>query len=111
MISKDWVVEAAENIQRSEGLVVGSEDRKALIARIIEAHWPFEPDVVYIPAQPGVAYMPVPRCETCAYWHRFELEDIGRCGVVADPPERQYPRALGTLETKVDFGCVQWKAK
>jgi hypothetical protein len=54
-------------------------------------------------------WMPVPRCDTCGWWHRFELEDIGQCEVVATIPARHYPRALGHLETRSDFGCVQWK--
>ena len=66
---------------------------------------------VIVRLKENVAYMPVPRCETCSEWRKHELEDIGTCALAANPPERHYPRALGDLETRADFGCVDWKAK
>ena len=42
---------------------------------------------------PNVAYMPVPRCETCRQWGKYA---DGDCPVILGP-------------TAADFGCVQWR--
>jgi hypothetical protein len=59
----------------------------------------------------GVAYMPVPRCETCKHWGPF-----------TDGSGAKECRKVHALDTKIraayeelmvadDFGCVQWEAK
>ena len=53
------------------------------------------------------AYMPVPRCETCAHWTRFEIETAGECEMVKIPTAP----ACGDIETREDFGCVKWSAR
>lgn len=75
---------------------------------------------------PGVAYMPVPRCDQCRFW----IPD-GHCRLFSDDPnieeDRQWPAMLlpqrkadvapfagadgGGLLTHPDFGCVQFEAK
>ena len=53
-----------------------------------------------------VAYMPVPRCETCKYW----TSHTGACTEISiDAPKM--PRGSLLLITTADFGCVRWKAK
>lgn len=88
-VAKDWALEAAKAIQWFVGYSAG-EPAEAIekLRDIIAKHCPFKP---------GVAYMPMPRCETCAHW--IELPYYwGRCNPLA-------------IETPPDFGCVQWKAK
>ncbi len=47
-----------------------------------------------------VAYMPVPRCETCSEWSHYDHhpEDIGYCDIIA-------------ARVKKTFGCVEWKER
>lgn len=79
------------------------------------------------PFVPGVAYMPVPRCDQCRFW----MPPGGDCRVFSDDPniaahmkwpamatpERKAQVAPfagadgGSLLTDPDFGCVQFEAK
>lgn len=105
-VVKDWVADAAQEIDDGNAL---STNTIADIQAIITKHCPMKPDI---------AYMPVPRCETCAYWRRFagellptRLERVGTCQMSLDPPDRHNALVYGNLETEFDFGCVLWKAK
>jgi hypothetical protein len=52
------------------------------------------------PEDSSVAYMPVPRCETCSEWNVSQNYTYGghKC------------KALSIVTDK-DFGCTLWKAK
>lgn len=86
---KDWAEEAADEIIDKVPIDVGDyrNSVRAWIAGAIQRYCPMKPDV---------AYMPVPRCETCAFMD----------------PRIALPlcRLLNVPVTK-DFGCVQWKEK
>ena len=91
MIAKDWVTEAAKEIDD-----MGSSDESYLWVRdVIIKHCPFKVDVAYMPA-----YMPVPRCESCVNYHHAEHHgpDDGYCDTI-------------TAHVTKDFGCVKWEAK
>jgi len=73
------------------------------------------------PLKPDVAYMPIPRCETCAYWKtRDGIQECDRAiegTYILDQSELRFyvytnddPSGVG-LATRADFGCVEWKAK
>lgn len=77
------------------------------------------------PFMPGVAYMPVPRCDQCRFW----VPASGDCRLFSDDPniaehdkwpamDLPQPKAEvapfagadgGALITDADFGCVQWE--
>ena len=108
---KDWMTEAAKEIDRHTGGYMSSVDADDIRA-IIAKRCPFES---------GVAYMPVPRCETCAHWrndpHAVSDSDsynIGDC-CATDSPEFDRLRAKGIKilfhQRPLGFGCVQWEAK
>lgn len=83
----NWALDVAEKIKRlareHEDLHIDVAD----ILPIIAKHCPFKPDV---------AYMPVPRCETCRYMD----------------PRVSLPLCLKlNLAVTRDFGCVQWEMK
>jgi len=101
--SKDWMREAAIEISKTLTLdnMVVMLSQRGIIA-VLGKYCPFKPDTVY---------MEIPRCVGCKHWEPFELEKIGLCALIKSPPERYYPRALGNLETRDDFGCVGWEAK
>jgi hypothetical protein len=66
----------------------------------------------HCPLEEGVAYMPVPRCETCKHYEAY-------------PPHARYPEDTqgscnnenikivsdDQFAVRPDFGCVQWEAK
>lgn len=94
MIVEPWVERAVKEILE-DGITFNVEQIKAIIA----LNCPFEE---------GVAYMPVPRCETCAHWSEFRnVDGEGEC------KKMQMPTSGGVyyLQTTADFGCVQWKAR
>lgn len=112
MIVKDWAAAAAIELAShykhgSSGPddYVTDEQRDNVAAaylEIIEKHCPFEPDV---------AYMPVPRCETCNLWTpRVDL-DAGQCGLREKSSAKLWPEMYDCIITTADFGCVQWEAK
>ncbi len=91
----DWIGAAASEIRESTGDLANSEIRE-----IISRHCPLAPDV---------AYMPVPRCDTCAHWTlRPEyVEPHGACTAEEIGSDcNDY-----TIIVPADFGCVQWKSK
>jgi hypothetical protein len=52
---------------------------------------------------PGVAYMPVPHCDRCRFWHQSPAPDVD--------PDGTCDEVSGVERAPADFGCVQWKAK
>ena len=54
-----------------------------------------------------IAYMPVPRCETCGHWKEAR-SGVGWCNVKRDKIQTT-PGA--NLVTSADFGCTVWKEK
>jgi hypothetical protein len=61
-----------------------------------------------VPLVPGVAYMPVPRCDQCQFWYRAgdAPKDVGRCEC-----EFTHTQESGIMHTLASFGCVQFEAK
>lgn len=57
----------------------------------------------------GVAYMPVPRCDRCTYWHPVTTA-YGRC-VRSCYPAREPEPLLAEMTTHGSFGCVEHQAK
>jgi hypothetical protein len=104
--SKDWIFEAAQEI--SDGIDGGWPSG---IADIIRKHFPFKDFTE------GVAYMPVPRCETCKHWEPIApFNDHGRCLMVDSGEKKMWAseavnESYEGIETTLDFGCVQWEAK
>lgn len=105
---KDWAREVAKELAShfsfgsGRDSYVTDEQRQNVAdnyAAIIVKHCPFKPNV---------AYMPVPRCETCAHYEKAPFEDgIGQCrneDLKLAPGERR-------MVIQEDFGCVQWEAK
>jgi hypothetical protein len=68
--------------------------------------------------KPGVAYIPVPRCDRCAHWREFEglwppylvLPLLGDCAQSTSDGSKMSAGSR-IIKTQHDFGCVQWKAK
>lgn len=100
MTAKDWMRAAAEEIaklwpQRDHGRGDGylTDEQRSSIATslrtVIERHCPLQRDV---------AYMPVPRCETCSHWEHTSVTNYGRC----------LQLGIGSMR---DFGCVRWEEK
>lgn len=73
--------------------------------------------------KPGVAYMPVPRCDGCRWWKAPSAIDgeLGQCLRVVDSsglthgskaiPLGGRDDLFGRLLTAPDFGCIQWEGK
>ena len=77
--------------------------------------------------QPGVAYMPVPRCDQCRWWENVpNIRDIGigrcertRATEIPGPEDDSLASAISDdvnrvgaeLRTYASFGCVQWEPK
>lgn len=68
--------------------------------------------------EPGVAYMPVPRCDGCRWW-RLDADNgrhrEGECHRELEPGsgfriDQDYTSGTRIM-TAPDFGCVQWEAK
>lgn len=92
-MATDWTIRAAKRIG-DIFFNMSTPSIEESIARIISANCPFKPDV---------AYIPVPRCETCKNFivERMpsEIYRVGSCKVLA----------IGYITP--DFGCVRWEAK
>ena len=96
MMALDWITAAAEEIDQ-----LGSSDEAAGWVRdVIAKHCPFMQDV---------AYMPVPRCETCKRWKRHRM--ASDLGIAQTGDCHVSPRVASINATRLDFGCVQWKAR
>ena len=94
-VHKDWMMAAAEEINTK--FLAKAITTDFTIVTIIRRHCPFED---------GVAYMPVPRCETCKHWfERPPVHEVkaGEC-VALSVGNR-------TMFTAGDFGCIRWEAK
>lgn len=63
----------------------------------------------------GFAYMPVPRCESCAHWDPSldPKSPLGDCDLpdVDGIVQLESWDDAGSLITRKDFGCVEWKEK
>ena len=100
----DWALIAAREIVEMVPPADALPTYKAIfVYNIIRTHCPFEPDV---------AYMPVPRCDSCAHWipvkhleHTWSACEELSTGRVAST------EGDDVIQTRADFGCVQWKAK
>jgi len=109
-VVKDWMQEAVEELIDSTS--VDDPDKPDIIAwarAIIAKHCPMQDDV---------AYMPVPRCETCKHWKRDEItmartaECLRReMGVDVLTSHGSSKKIHVQMQTRHDFGCVQWEAK
>lgn len=84
---KDWTRDCAVEIDE-----MGSSDESAgWVQEMIIKHCPFKQDV---------AYMPVPRCDSCAHYTQSTQE----CAALRTGP-------LNVIFTSPDFGCVKWKER
>lgn len=120
---EDWIAKAAKDIAmmwpagrgRADYLTDGQRSNVAATLRmIIEQNCSFES---------GVVYMPVPRCDACRWWQIGSVNDIGKCGRLADDSselthgskavaiEDNVSGLFATLVTAADFGCVQWEKR
>ncbi len=105
-VVKDWTLDAAEEIFNNlDEINLIEEHRKGTvpwIKGIIVQHCPFKPDV---------AYMPVPRCETCAHWDNLATENKhhGACRLYEH--DVYAPVSFSRMVTTENFGCVRWKEK
>ena len=104
---KDWAVAAAEelvDVDLNAGL--GGRFRKTAVAEaldIIVKHSPYKQDT---------AYMPVPRCDVCMHWDKDVIEPTeGSCLLMFEADAKVWPDYRDGINTKADFGCVQWKEK
>ena len=102
---RDWIVEAVDEIMTWIGSAGNDTRTENEIIATIRLHSPFKD---------GVAYMPVPRCETCSEWrarpddHYEAVEQTGECTSKLGPWSDCHDY---TILTGNDFGCVNWKAK
>ncbi len=90
----DWTDTAAREIEEDAGEPRPNGDyTPGFIKGVIAKHSPFHD---------GVAYMLVPRCETCKYWcpHAPSVQEATCVG----------PTLADTIVGR-NFGCVQWKEK
>lgn len=102
MIVKDWMREAAEEIEHQIEGVIGS----GMIREIIAKHCPMKDDE---------AWMRAPRCETCKHW----LEGAsgatrnGICDLMSASFNSSVSLISGRilLATGANFGCVRWEGK
>jgi hypothetical protein len=115
-LTNDWVIAVARRIcfrlgkVRREGDGVQPELSSLNMVRLlIEEECPFKD---------SVAYMPVPRCETCRHWDRNisegtrVIEEQGRCLMMYEGSKTKiWPEYRDDIMTSADFGCVQWEAK
>lgn len=97
--AKDWTTKAAEELTKNS-LISAAGIRQTIVE--------------HCPLEPGVAYMPVPRCDLCKHWTRGTIPVIkkpSRGGVCQNPELQAFAEGHQTLETAEGFGCVQWEAK
>lgn len=99
-MTNDWTQKAAEEVV--EHIADTDNYIASEIRAIIEKHVPFEPEV---------AYMPIPRCESCRRWTKHPPgaypSPSGSCDVL------RFTSPMGEwhMTTSPDFGCVRWEAK
>lgn len=111
MIVKDWILLAAAEIAslwpvgeggHGEPGYLTDEQRDNIAVNlypIIAKHCPMKE---------GEAWMKVPRCETCAWWHGPQKDADGseQCTEPSISPHQ-----MDEFMTQPDFGCVQWREK
>lgn len=124
MIVKDWVTPAAIEIDQR---FCGDFPNVQAIALVIERHCPFKRGAAYIQVERDVAYMPVPRCETCR-WYAESQSGLGRCRLFSSDDEVRnthridrkaiaYGESAAFADVRAElgvsksFGCVQWEQK
>ena len=97
----DWINDAVKEM--------GAEDICTNIGRafnILAKHNPFK----Y-----RIAYMPVPRCETCKHWDTDMITDMRTAECQLKIMQVQVATAGSIIHvqmrTRHDFGCVQWEKK
>lgn len=88
----NWMQDASNEITAQQ-IELGRLSRVDVPA-IIAKHCPFKPDV---------AYMPVPRCDSCARWARPDPKQDGICTL--------WKGNQIVVTTSADYGCVRWEAK
>ena len=97
-IIRDWMHDASDDIRESTGDLENTE-----IHEIIAKHCPFKPNV---------AYMPVPRCDSCKWWHggadglNESLDGRKTCTEPTVPGEQ-----MDEFMTLPGFGCARWEGK
>lgn len=97
---KNWAEEAAMQIVEA-----GKWSSVGVIQRIIISCSPFKEDVVY---------MPVPRCDSCKHWDKsgHDEEGDGSCLLMFEHGTTKiWPDYRDGINTKADFGCVQWEKR
>ena len=99
----DWAADAAKEISSEQHGWCDASIGEGTIAEVIVKHCPFKPDV---------AYMPVPRCDGCKHWAPLKEPDhtwsdclVLSTGTVVSTEGDE------VIQTRKDFGCVQWEAK
>lgn len=85
LMALDWITKIVRQLK-----LPATVDDQAVRAAILAHH----------PVPPDTAYMPVPRCETCAQW--VEPTEARR--------DLRWCRKLAML-TEPAFGCVEWTAR
>ncbi|MCR4301841.1 MAG: hypothetical protein NUV51_09545 [Sulfuricaulis sp.] len=130
-MTSNWIVDAAQKISSEIDLGSLNEPGPDRIADIITAHFEKSIDAILVRDpdgtvrrmnvfKDGVAYMPVPRCETCAWW--LPVNVGGECRRLVDSSGLTHGSKAVAIEdtragrfarllTQADFGCVQWKEK
>ncbi len=113
-IVQDWMFKAAAEIAKACRMDEGAGPN---IHTIIRSYSPFKQDV---------AYMPVPRCDSCRHWQKNPKFAIGTCNLTLFDEtdgwqDRSKARAIAVnqdedlemaiLETTADFGCNQWSSR
>lgn len=99
MIKKDWVLETCNDIIEHVRSGTGPLRISALdICDIITKH---------CPSTPGVAYMPVPRCDGCKHWDPAPraLPD----GICRNTSGIWFTGGEPYLMTAPGFGCIKWE--
>jgi hypothetical protein len=103
---KDWAQEAAEEIKAAQGpdMDLCWRLNAVLIREVIVKHRPMKEDT---------AYMPVPRCRSCAWWSPRGEGDppTGWCNIENSLGNEIWTELYDRIVTTEDFGCVQWKEK
>ena len=100
MIGRDWKADLIEDLATFPTNSMWPQ----MVSEAIDRH---------VPMKEGVAYMPVPRCETCANWTwrpAAQARD-GICDMTKWPDGMRIATDCGenTIVTSADFGCVEWK--
>lgn len=100
---KDWVIEAAREIATRLQKRYDYLGRGLIAETVIRTHSPFKE---------GIAYIPVPRCETCKHWTpRNQPEYTWSDCEVLSTGSVVSTEGDDVIQTQEDFGCVQWEKK